>query len=723
MRKIFTVIIVLIICFFIGFSIPYIYNNYGLLLDKYVNGNGASKIENGSHTKPVEESEEKEKLQDEKVDYSQYLIEAEDHFYQGDYEKSIDTYLKLYKEGYDKLEVIKNIVSISDYSDNRNKQVNSILTEAEQEYNESLDFNYYYGLYLYQKGHSNKAKDVFNHLIVLLDEKEARISSRKVSLMYYYLGNIYNEQNDKKTALNLYQAGIDSNKEMVLNYLTAAEIYDYQDNYDKAIEMYQAALNQDHSLSGIYYELALLYEKRGELLKAYQYWDRCVNSGIETAQARKRIKDIRKRYPDYFDKKDEDKPVTDIDWIATEKIEPNQTYGEIKIGLQDNLDRIRFQSKNEFTISQADNVIFRGESNTQYQINYRNHTFYILKDNEILERVTTNKKLKIQASAPNNLFALYDIKFAQSYFWGGTEDRQYRGDIYLNPVSNQYMDLINHIDLTSYMLSVVPSEMPASWPIEALKAQSVVARSYIIRNINRHKEQGYDLCADVHCIVYSGAKNEHKRTTEAIIATRNEIITHKGEVVDAVFSSNSGGYTEASENVWIRSLDYLKAVNTAKNDKYNFPLKPYQVENWFVEKPASYSNNKYTTQSSFRWVKKIEPAELKERHNLEEIKRVYITDRTTTGTVKEIKIEGVNKTITKNNLAIRRALSGLKSNKFIIKNIYEKDRLKSIIIFGAGWGHAVGMDQSAAAGMALDEKGYKEIINYFYPDTEITKLQ
>ena len=723
MKKILTVVIVLIICFFIGFSIPYIYNNYGPLLEKYVNGNGTTKIENGSSQKPIESDQPEEEPLKKEVDYDKLLAEAEDQFYEGNYDQSIDTYIKLYKEGYDKLSVIKNIVSISDYSDNRSDQIDSILATTKQEYNDSLDFNYYYGLYLYQKGKIEEAKDIFNHLIVLLDEKESDLSKRKISLMYYYLGNIYNEQDEQEAALDFYQAGIENNKEMVLNYLAAADIYNNQDNYETAIEMYQAALSQDHSLSSLYYELALLFEKKGELLEAYHYWDRCVNSGIETAKARERIKDIRKKYPEHFDKRDEAQPVTDIDWFAIEEIETNQEYEEIRIGLQEDIDRIRFQSKNDFTISQANNEIFRGESNTQYQINYNNHTFYILKDNKILERVTTNRKLKIHSNDQNNLFALYDIKFAQNYFWGGTEDRQYRGDIYLNPVSNQYVDLLNHVDLSSYLLSVVPSEMPASWPLEALKAQSVVARSYIIRNINRHQDEGYDLCASVHCIVYSGAKNEHQSTTEAIIATRNEIITHNGNVIDAVFSSNSGGYTEASENVWINSLDYLKAVNTAKNNSYNFPLAPYQVENWFVEKPASYSNNKYTTQSSYRWVKRIDLARLKERHGLEAIKRVYITDRTTTGTVKEIKIEGVNKTVTKNNSAIRRALTGLKSNKFIVKNIFEQGQLKSIIIFGAGWGHAVGMDQTAAAGMAVEGKGYKEIIDYFYPDTKITKLE
>jgi len=728
MKKTVTVIIVLLICFLVGFSIPYIYQNYGPVLEKYVSGNGRKDVDpliepdQPEKEKPQKEPKE-EKPREEKIDYNQYLKTANDSFYNGNYDKTIDTYLTLYNNGYDKLEIAKNIIAVSDYSNSSRQKVETLLDKTYGEYKDSLEYNYYFGKYLYEHGQRQKAKDIFNHLVVLLDEKQG-ISKRKVALMYYYLGNIYNEQNDIEAALDFYKAGIENNREIVLNYLKAAEIYDLQDNYDQAIEMYQSALNVDHSLSSIYYELALLYEKKGELLKAYHYWDRCVNSGIETAEARERIKDIRQKYPEYFKQPEpEERPKQEIDWFAIEEIEPNETYKEIKIGIQENIDRISFQSQYDFMISQGNDVVFKGEKNTRYQVNYRNHTFYILKKGDILQRVSTNQDLKIYSENTNNLFAIYNIKYAQNYFWGGTENRQYRGDIYLNTVSAQNIDLINAVDLTSYMLSVVPSEMPASWPEEALKAQSVVARSYILKNINRHQNEEYDLCASVHCIVYAGAQNENTNTTEAILATRNEIITHNGNVIDAVFSSNSGGYTEASENVWGNSFDYLKAVNTSTNDEFQFPLRPYEIENWFIEKPNSYSNNKYTTQSSYRWVKNIDLDNLKERHELDEVKRVYISDRTTTGTVKEVKIEGLNRTVTVSNSSIRRALTGLKSNKFIIKNIYVDNKLENVIIFGAGWGHSVGMDQSAAAGMAVQGKGYKDIIRYFYPDTEITKLQ
>ncbi len=722
MNKKLTVIIILLLCFFVGFSIPYIYENYGPFVGDYVNGDDTTQDNRNAEEDNVNTEKKNEEKQP-AADYNVLINEAENNFYAGNYKNSLDKYIELYEKGYNKLEVSKNIIIISDYVNFKEERINNILSKTYDEYDKSSEYNYYYGKYLYENGNKEKAQNIFNNLLEILKESEKDLSVRKLALVHYYLGNIALEQGEQEAALNYYNNGIDYNKQIILNYLGAAEIHKNNNEYEKAIDMYERALGQDHSMSELYYDLAVLYDKKNAPLKAYDYWERSLNSGISVDIARKRINEIENNYPQYFEEKPARKEKMEIDWFDIVEIEPNKKYDEIKVGLQENLDRIRFQSKYNFYIKQNNNILFEGEKNTQYQISYNNHTFYVLKNGKILEIMSTNQKINITTENNNNLFAIYDIKFAQNYFWGGKENRQYRGDIYLNPVTNNRFDLLNYIDLTSYMLSVVPSEMPASWPAEALKAQSVVARTYILNNLNRHSDEAYDLCASVHCIVYSGASNENKNTTEAIIATKNEVITHNDRIIDAVFSSNSGGYTEASENVWINSLPYLKAVNTSNQNNYEFPLAPYQIEEWFIEIPESYSNNKYTTQSSYRWVKNIDLEKLKQRHNLEGLNKVYVSNRTTTGTVKEIVIEGQNDSITVSNSSIRRALTGLKSNKFILKNIYYKNELESLIIFGAGWGHSVGMDQSAAAGMAVDGKDYKTIINKFYLDTEITKLK
>lgn len=720
-----TVVIILIIAFIIGISIPFLYHNYRPLLDKYVEGNGnqtnqVTEVNNTEKNQPIENNEEKKK----EIDSNSYLIKAQNLFYEGKYSSSMDTYLELYNLGYDGLDLYKNMIIVSDYLNNPPKELDNVLKNAYERYKNNIQYNYYYAKYLYENSDRDQAIDVFNQILMLSDNEQKSLSSRKKALVYYYLGQLYNENNNQVQALEFFNKGINTNKEIVLNYLSAAKLYQKNKNYTKAIEMYQKTLVQDHSLSYLYFELAILYDKNKEPLRAHHYWERSLNSGINTEQAQMRIREIEENYPQYL-KEDENQIniKREIKWVDVIDITPNQIYSEIKIGLQENIERVRFQSKNDFIISQNNNILFEGENNTQYQINYNNNSFYILKDSNIIKVISNPEKIKITSNNNNNLFALYDIKFGQNYFWAGAEKRQYRGDIYLNPVNSNKFNLVNYIDLSSYLLSVVPSEMPASWPKEALKAQSVVARSYILNSLNRHKDDDYDLCATVHCIVYNGAQNEHSSTSQAVITTKNEVITHKGNIIDAVFSSNSGGYTEASENVWKNELEYLKARNTSKSNEYEFPLDPYQIEEWFIEKPSSYSDNKYTTNSSYRWIKEINLNQLKQIHNLDKITKVFVSKRTKTGTVNEVTIKGLNNDIRIDNSSIRRALGGLKSNKFIIKNIYRDNELKDIIIFGAGWGHSVGMDQTAAAGMASEGMTYDDIIDYFYPNTEIELLK
>jgi SpoIID/LytB domain protein len=717
-----TVVIILIFAFIIGISLPYLYHNYRPLIDKYVEGNGnpteqVKEVNNTNQEQTGNNIEEKKE-----IDSASYFAKAQDLFYEGNYSSSMDTYLELYNLGYDGLDLYKNMTIISDYLDNRPKELDYVLDNAYNRYNDNVEYNYYYGKYLYENSRSDKAVDVLNHLLVLLDDND--LSSRKKALVYYYLGKLYIKRDDSDIALEFFNEGISINNQIILNYISAAKLYEEKGNFAKAIKMYQNTLDQDHSLSYLYYDLAVLYDENEEPLKAHRYWERSLNSGINVETARARIKEIEENYPQYF--KDEVSEIglkREIKWADIIEINPNEIYSEIRIGLQDNIDRIRFQSKSDFRISQNGIVLFEGEKNNQYQINYNNNSFYVLRDGNVIRRINNPEKIKISSNNENNLFALYDIKFGQNYFWAGSETRQYRGDIYLDPVTGNSLNLVNYIDLSSYLLSVIPSEMPASWPNEALKAQSVVARSYILNSLNRHKSDDYDLCATVHCIVYGGAQNEHSSTSKAAIATKNEVITHNGNIIDAVFSSNSGGYTEASENVWVNELDYLKARDTSTNNEYEFPLEPYQIEEWFTEKPSSYSDNKYTTRSSYRWIKELDIQYIEQKHGLNRISKVYVSKRTKTGTVNEVTITGVNKTITIENSSIRRALGGLKSNKFIIKNIYRDNELIDLIVFGAGWGHSVGMDQTAAAGMASEGITYDEIIKFFYPNTKIELLE
>lgn len=109
---------------------------------------------------------------------------------------------------------------------------------------------------------------------------------------------------------------------------------------------------------------------------------------------------------------------------------------------------------------------------------------------------------------------------------------------------------INFIKLDDYIRGVVPREMGGSWHIEALKAQSVTARNFTLRNLNKHKSSGFDLCDSTHCQVYEGFNKEHVNSNKAIDETRNKLLKYNNEIAQTFYSSSSGGYTSSNENVW-----------------------------------------------------------------------------------------------------------------------------------------------------------------------------
>ncbi len=147
----------------------------------------------------------------------------------------------------------------------------------------------------------------------------------------------------------------------------------------------------------------------------------------------------------------------------------------------------------------------------------------------------------------------------------------YRGDFLISPANvqnkaanadelNTSFNVINYLDLEDYLLSVVPSEMPSLWPLEALKAQAIAARSYALANLGKHGSAGYDLKDNTEDQVYLGVKSEADSTNEAVNSTKGLVMKYNGKPICAYFHSCSGGSTERAENVWHSAVPYLKAV-------------------------------------------------------------------------------------------------------------------------------------------------------------------
>ena len=137
--------------------------------------------------------------------------------------------------------------------------------------------------------------------------------------------------------------------------------------------------------------------------------------------------------------------------------------------------------------------------------------------------------------------------------------KSYRGDIEVRGTSRGLITVINELPMEQYLLGVVPNELaPDVFPeLEALKAQAIAARTYIVRNLGQFEAEGFDICATDFCQVYRGRDTEHPLATQAVEETRGLIATFAGEPINALYSSTCGGRTENAENVFGEAVPYL----------------------------------------------------------------------------------------------------------------------------------------------------------------------
>jgi stage II sporulation protein D len=125
----------------------------------------------------------------------------------------------------------------------------------------------------------------------------------------------------------------------------------------------------------------------------------------------------------------------------------------------------------------------------------------------------------------------------------------YRGGMTITR-NDKGMDVINRLPLEEYLYGVVPKEMSPQWPIEALKAQAVAARTFALYHKKKSRDKEYDVYASTSSQVYGGVAAENEKATAAVNETRGRILVHDGRLILAYFHANSGGITEDAENVW-----------------------------------------------------------------------------------------------------------------------------------------------------------------------------
>ena len=273
-------------------------------------------------------------------------------------------------------------------------------------------------------------------------------------------------------------------------------------------------------------------------------------------------------------------------------------------------------------------------------------------------------------------------------------------------------NLVQEIGLDEYLLGVVSAEMPADFELEALKAQSTVARTYtifkIVNNLSEGKHIGADICDDSTCCQAWISKEdrfarweENKREENwnkictAVDATKGDIILYSGQVINAFFHSNSGGATEAPINVWGGSgYPYLKTVQTSGEDTY-----------------TQYSSELEISKDEF--ISKIKEIHKNFQIDFVEEDSIKVLEYTDGNRIKKIKIGNVEMS----GVEIRTTFK-LRSANF--KIAINENNVKFEVV---GYGHGVGMSQTGANTLAKEGKNHIEIITHFYNGVEVKKAE
>lgn len=385
-------------------------------------------------------------------------------------------------------------------------------------------------------------------------------------------------------------------------------------------------------------------------------------------------------------------------------------------------------------------------------------------------QVDRAKNILIQSSSKKLTFKGNTVVFIKSstikltslkrYGARGRAHPQYRGLIAVF-VKDRKLRVALILDIDDYLNGVLQSEIPASYHIEAIKCQAVAARTYSLNPRINHNRDAINVCDSYLCCQYFGGlntkiSNQHKL---AIKATHHQVLTYSNKPILALFSSNSGGHTEAYENCFSDpetgqfpppAIPYLKGVAEFTTSLKNIGSEAYLKKLWL----NSFPKTKDAWSHHFKWSVSISANQLESQLHVNaekmmsnpttapfvvappsnkfgHIKDIVVLKRGVSGVIVDLLIKTshgdwqVSKELVIRDFFVvpRAKIRRLKSARFFIKKIVQANgTLSSVKLCGLGWGHGVGMQQTGAQGWAKSGLSYGKILRHYYPSTNLEVL-
>jgi peptidoglycan hydrolase-like amidase len=349
--------------------------------------------------------------------------------------------------------------------------------------------------------------------------------------------------------------------------------------------------------------------------------------------------------------------------------------------------------------------------------------------------------------------------------------RLYAGTLKLQPNAYGTYTLVNQVPLETYLRGVVPHEIGPNAPSPAVQAQAILARTYVLRNLRRFAIDNYQICADTQCQVYRGLTGTIPEADRAIAATRGMVVTYNNELIDALYSSTTGGITAPFSSVWNGpDRPYLQAVVDSVQNVWNLPQRSLANEDnfrTFINLKQGFNEVGW---DMFRWRIESPLTDIarglrvylqSKQHplaNLTQVKELKVTERSPAGRVQKMQVTTDRGVIELEKDEILRALEPPNSTLFYLDPVYETPRpqpspsasavvnpdpvqnlaqsaapaspspsaaakvLKGYAFVGGGLGHGVGMSQTGA--YHLGELGWSsdQILSFYYPGTQLQPL-
>ena len=278
------------------------------------------------------------------------------------------------------------------------------------------------------------------------------------------------------------------------------------------------------------------------------------------------------------------------------------------------------------------------------------------------------------------------------------DGRRYKDSI-LIIIRNKKLTVVNELGLEDYICGILPKEVNPDWPADALKAQAVISRTYVLKNLRKHDKEGFDICTETHCQVYGGVESEDPRTNAAVEATRGEVLVYKGELAQSLFHASCGGHTENPNCVWTwesATPEYLRGVK----DKF------------CGNSPHQYWKNSVSAES-------LRTKLVKSGYSVGKITKITMSGSDDSGRPAKLKIKH-----SKGVLSIMPAKFRMAIDPWLIKSAFITDisaHGANFVFEGKGWGHGVGMCQWGAKEMGGKGYDYKKILGFYYPGTGVEK--